>query len=80
VILKFRISKDEVPKWTRYVYLKGGHALIDCGDLGVHEKGGKEEYLSLHSRRIIKMTRSMVALDCGDRKCSDFKNIREGHN
>jgi hypothetical protein len=40
VSVKFSLSKAEVPKWTKYVNLKGGHASKDCGDLGVHAKGG----------------------------------------
>jgi hypothetical protein len=40
VSVKFSLPKAEVPKWTKYVNLKGGHASIDCGDLGVHAKGG----------------------------------------
>jgi len=27
-----------------------------------------------------EITRSMVTLNCGDRKCSDFKNLRVGRN
>jgi hypothetical protein len=45
VSVKFNLPKAKVPKWSKYVNLKGGHASIDCGDLGVHVKGGISQSL-----------------------------------
>jgi hypothetical protein len=79
--LKF--PKPELPKQITTVDLKGTH--IDrswkYGRACSREKERKEDDLG-HCRQEApsEITRSTVVLDCGDRKCSDFKNPRAGCN